>query len=189
MREFKDDEGRPWRLALTVASALRVKDLVSIEVEEEEQQADGTTKKTRRIVPFDLIDIGTIHQTLAVIRSQFAKLGEVLHAILVAQIEEKGLTKEQFLDGLRGDSLDAAARALESEIVDFFPVSLRKMVAGMAAKFDEMTARVLAGAMEKMQTMDVNALSGTPSGKPQESSASTQESGHTDNSQPLETAA
>ena len=187
MKEFKDDEGRPWRLALTVGSALRVKDLVTVEIEDEQEAADGTVTKTKRVVPFDLVDLGTIHQTLTVLRNQFSKLGEVLYAILVKQVDERNLTREQFLEGLRGDSLEAAAEALESEVIDFFPQRLRRMVASMAKKFDELTDQVVAGAEAKMEAMDLSALSGISSGKPQASSACTQESGPTDTLQPLET--
>lgn len=187
MKEFKDDEGRPWRLALTVGSALRVKDMVTVEIEEEQEAEDGTVTKTKRVVPFDLVDLGTIHQTLTVLRNQFSKLGEVLYAILIRQVDEKKLTREEFLDGLRGDSLEAAADALESEVVDFFPQRLRRMVASMAAKFDELTDKIVAGAEAQMATIDVSALPGISSGKPQASLESTQENGHTDNSQLLET--
>jgi hypothetical protein len=190
MKEFKDDQGRPWLIALTVASALRVRDLVSVDVESDETLADGSTRKVKKPTPFDLVDIGTIHQTLAVIRSSFAKLGEVLAALLIAQIAEKNLTKEQFLDGLRGESLEDAARALESEIVDFFPLRLRKMVAAMAAKFELMTAKILTNAMTQMESLDVDAaVYGTASGRLPESSESTPESGPTDNSSSLVTVA
>lgn len=184
MREFKDDQGRPWQIALTVAAALRVRDMVTVDVDAEETQPDGATKLVRRTVPFDIVDIATIHQTLTVLRTQFGKLGEVLYAMLVRQIDARGLTRDDFLDGLRGESLEHAAKALESEVVDFFPLGLRQIVATMAEKFDELTSRVMTQAVEQMQTLTVEKLSGTPCGKPQESLGSTPASGHTDNSPP-----
>lgn len=187
MREFKDTEGRPWQVALTVASALRVRDMVNVETDAEEPQPDGGTKIVRRTVPFDIVDIATIHQTLTVLRTQFGKLGEVLYAILFRQIDARGLTKDDFLEGLRGESLEHAARALEAEVVDFFPLGLRQIVATMAEKFDELTSRVMAQAAEQMQTLTVEKLSGTAFGKPPESSASTPASGPIDNSPPQAT--
>lgn len=184
MREFKDDEGRPWRLALTVASALRVKDLVSVDVTDE----DGT----RRTVPFDLVDAASISQTFQVLRTQYAKIGEVLYAILVKQVAEKGLDKEAFLEGLRGDALDAGVKALESELVDFFPPRLRRMIGLLAAKMDEVAGEMMTKAEAGLEAASAETLiaqSGTPSGKPQESSESTPASGPSDNSSPLETAA
>ena len=184
MQEFKDNEGRPWRLALTVAAALRVKDMVSVDVTDE----DGNTKT----VPFDLVDSGTIPQTFQILRSQFAKIGEVLYAILIKQATEKGLDKESFLEGLRGDALDAGAKALEKELVDFFPLRLRRMIGLLAQKMDEVQFELLGKAEAGLETTTVETLvgqSGVSFGKLPESSASIQASGPSDTSSSLETAA
>ena len=172
MREFKDEEGRPWRVALTIGSVLRVRDMVSVDVVDE----DGD----RRQQPFDMADAGQIAQTFQVLRSQYAKIGEILYAILVKQIEDRKLTREEFLDGLRGDSLDAATKVLEQELVDFFPPRLRKMVGLLASKMDEVSSEMLTKAEASLAAATVESLagqSGMPSGKPQESSASTPEIG------------
>jgi hypothetical protein len=182
MREFKDDEGRPWRLALTVAAALRVRDLVTVTVDELDGEGQPTGKKATR--PFDLVDIGTITQTLQVIRNQYATVGEVLYAILVAQVEERKMTKVEFLDGLRGDALDAGVTALEQELVDFFPLRLRKMVSLLAAKMSEVTGELLDQAEAGLATMSAATLSGTRSGRQPASSESTLESGPSDSSSP-----
>lgn len=175
MKEFKDDEGRPWRLALTVAAALRVRDMVTVEVDE--LDGDGNATGGKRTIPFDIVDVGSISQTFQVLRSQFAKIGEVLYAILVKQVEEKKLTKEQFLEGLRGDALDAGAKALEQELADFFPLRLRKMVGLLAAKMDEVAAELMGRAEEGLTQITAGDLSGMPSGKPPELSAYSQATG------------
>ena len=180
MREFKDDEGRPWRVALTVAAALRVRDMVTVTVDEVDGEGSPTGTKVTR--PFDLVDVGTITQTLQVIRNQYATVGEVLYAILVAQVEERKLTKEQFLDGLRGDALDAGVVALEEELVDFFPLRLRKMVGLLAAKMAEVTGELLDQAEAGLEKVTASALSGTRSGRLPGSSVSTQETGPSDSS-------
>lgn len=180
MKEFRDDQGRPWMVALTVASADRVRGLVTIDVTEDVDQADGTVKRQTRTVPFDLIDAGTISRTLEVLRTNYGKIGEILYAICRGQIEERKLTKEQFLDGLRGDSLEAAQQAIESELVDFFPPGLRKMVGLMVARIREMSATVMSQAEASLETTtaaELLARSGTPSTNVPESSASTPESG------------
>jgi hypothetical protein len=172
VREFRDDQGRPWQVALTVAAAMRVKDSVTVEV-------DGEKK------PFDLVDVASISQTMQVLRGQYTTIAETLYAILQKQVADKKLTKEDFLDGLRGDALDAAAKVLEQELVDFFPLRLRRMVGLLAAKMDEATTELLTraeAAMAAATTSDLLAQSGMPSGQPQGSSASTQESGPSDNS-------
>lgn len=187
MREFKDEEGRPWRVALTVSAALRVRDMVMVTVDALDDDGKPTGLKTQR--PFDLIDIGTIAQTLQVIRHQYATVGEVLYAILVAQVEERKMTRDQFLDGLRGDSLDAGVAALEQEIVDFFPLRLRKMAGLLAVKMREATDELLDRAEADLVNLSAAAVLGPRSGKPPESSESTPESGPCDSSSMPATAA
>ena len=185
MREFRDDQGRPWQVALTVASALRVRDNVTVDVVDEETGE-------RRPVPFDMVDASNISQTFQVLRSQYAKIGEVLYALLTKQVEAKSLSKEEFLDGLRGDSMDAATKALEQELVDFFPQRLRKMIGLLASKMDEVANEMLGRAeagLEKATVESLAAASGMPSGKPPESSESIPASGHSDNSSQHATAA
>lgn len=170
-KEFRDDQGRPWLLALTVDAAKRVKGCVSITNE------DGKT------VPFDLIDTAAINQTITILRSQYLVVGETLCAILSRQIEEKGLTREQFLDGLRGDSLDAATQAIEEELIAFFPQSKRKMIALIASKMEEVQTVMMAKAEAQLEATNVETLlgqSGTQSTKPPESLESIQPVGHSE---------
>jgi hypothetical protein len=179
MREFRDDQGRPWQVALTVAAAMRVKDNVTVEIEGEKK-------------PFDMVDVASISTTMQVLRGQYTTLAEALYFVLVAQVNAKSLTKEQFLDGLRGDALDAGAKALEGELIDFFPERLRRMVGLLAAKMDEASAELMAKAEKAMQeatTADLLEASGMPSTKPQESSDAIPESGPSESSSPLATAA
>jgi hypothetical protein len=192
MKEFKDNEGRPWMVALTVAAADRVKGLVTIDVTDDVEQADGRIERQRRTEPFDLIDAGNISRTLEILRSQYGKIGEILYAICRKQCDEKKLTKEDFLEGLKGDALEAGVKALEAELVDFFPPRLRRMVGLLVAKMDEMAQELTARAEAGLAAATVESLtgaSGMPSTKQPESSASIPASGPSDNSLPLETAA
>lgn len=171
-KEFRDDQGRPWIVALTCAAAKRVRGLVSI-VDE-----DGKT------VPFNIIDTATINQTITILRSQYLTVGETLHAILVNQVEERGITQEQFMDSLRGDSLADGGRCIEEELVSFFPTPIRKMVGLIASKMQEVQTKMLATAEAQLEAVTVENLvgiSGVPSTSVPESSASTPESGHIEN--------
>jgi len=190
VKEFRDDQGRPWMVALTVAAADRVRGLVTLDVTEDVDQPDGSVKRQTRPVPFDLIDAGSIARTLEVLRNNYGKIGEILYAICRQQAEDKKLTRDQFLDGLRGDSLEAAQLALESELVDFFPPGLRKMVALMVARIREMADQVMSQAEAELAgttAAELLARSGTPSGSVPESSESTPASGPSETSSPHET--
>jgi hypothetical protein len=139
VREFKDSEGRPWRLALTCASAARVRDTVRafyFKTDAEGRPTDDLPEER----PFDIVSIAAVAQTLQILRNSYIVLAEALYAILLPQCEEKQVTREQFLEGLSGDSLDAGRVALEEELVAFFPGRLRGVVSSLARKMDELVS-------------------------------------------------
>lgn len=175
MREFRDDQGRPWMVALTVGAAMRVRDTVTVDV-------DGQK------MPFDIINAGNIGITLQVLRSHYATIAETLYAILCRQVEERKVSKEDFLDGLRGDALESAAKVLEQELIDFFPQRHRKPISLLAEKIDETQRLAAERAVASIQAVSADQMLagfGMPSGRHPESSESIQESGLSDNlSQP-----
>ena len=148
MREFRDHEGRHWRVSLTVSSASRVKDLVRVVLPPKSADEPAPTEA----VPFDLIDAGEIARTFQVLRSNFSALGETLAALLLPQIIQKGLTKEQFLDGLKGESLEQGGLAVEEELISFFPPRLRGVVTALAARMTELAETVTKQAEAALQT-------------------------------------
>ena len=139
MREFRDDQGRPWHVALTVSSAARVKDLVRVVLPPKTADEPAPTEA----VPFDLIDAGEIARTFQVLRSNFSALGETLAALLLPQIIQKGLTKEDFLDALRGESLEQGGLAVEEELIAFFPPRLRGAIAALSARMKELADQMI----------------------------------------------
>jgi len=192
MKEFRDDQGRPWMVAITVAAAERVRGLVTVDVTEDVEQSDGTVSRQTRKAPLDIIDTSSIANTLQILRSQYGTVGEVLYAICRKQAEEKKISREDFLDGLRGDAIEAGVKAIEEELVDFFPPRLRKMVGLLATKMDEVATQMLDQAEARMQAATAASLleqSGTQSTRPPESSASTPESGRSETSSSLATPA
>lgn len=138
MREFRDDQGGRWQVSLTVSSAARVKDLVRVVLPPKTADEPATTDA----VPFDLIDAGEIARTFQVLRSNFSALGETLAALLLPQIIQKGLSKEDFLDALRGDSLEQGGLAVEEELISFFPPRLRNVVTALSARMTELAETV-----------------------------------------------
>ena len=178
MREIRDDEGRPWRVALTVNTLLKIRDTVTHQV------ADDETGEIKTL-PLDLADIAAVGNTLNVLKLNYTKIGEILWACCESQAEAKNVSREAFLDGLRGDALEAAAAAVEEELIDFFPKRHRELVSLMASKYDEIAVAQIQQATTQMAAVTADAaLSGMPSGKPQASSDATQANGHSDSSRP-----
>jgi len=173
VKEIRDGEGRTWQLALTVSAILRVRDLVKVATVDQ----NGET----HLVPLDLANIQQIDSVLSAIRLNYTSLGEVLYAAMVPQVESRKLSREEFLDSLSGDCLDAASDAVIDELICFFPNRHRRVVRMMVDKYDEMTAAAVATAEKQVEA------SGMPSLSVPESSASTQATGPTGNSRPRRT--
>jgi hypothetical protein len=148
MREFRDDQGGRWQVSLTVSSAARVKDLVRVVLPPKTADEPAPTEA----VPFDLIDAGEIARTFQVLRSNFSALGETLAAILLPQIIQKGLTQEQFLDALRGESLEQGGLAVEEELIGFFPPRLRGVVTSLSARMTDLADEVTKQAEAALRT-------------------------------------
>tara|TARA_Y100001973_G_scaffold106824_1_gene188484 strand:- start:10753 stop:11283 length:531 start_codon:yes stop_codon:yes gene_type:complete len=175
MRDFKDDEGRPWQIALTVASALRIKQNVNITVDGKE-------------VPFDIVDVQNLSIAMQVLRGNYAALAESIYYICIAQADKKNIDKEQFLEGMRGDCLETAGKALEEELIDFFPLRLREMISLLSTKMTQAQDSLMKKAQEDIEQMDLEEVSGTQFTSAPESSDATPESGPTENSTSLEKA-
>ena len=170
MKEFRDDKGRPWYVSLTVSSAARVKDLVRVVMPPKTADEPAPTEA----VPFDLIDASEIARTFQVLRSNFSALGETLYAILLPAIEKAGLTKEEFLDALRGESLEQGGLAVEEELVGFFPPRLRGPITALSVRMKELADQIIDNAEAALRAP------GPSSGSVQAFSASTPETGPSD---------
>jgi hypothetical protein len=167
VKEFKDSEGRPWRLALTCGSAARIRDMISVPGE------DGKPR------PFDLVDAKTLAESIAMIRTSPILLSEVLYAALMPDVDAKQMNREAFLAGMSGDSLDAGREALESEIVSFSPGRLRGVVSSLLAMMDDLEAKEAAKIKDSIEAMKSGV--GTTSTSSPASSESIPPSGRSEN--------
>jgi hypothetical protein len=147
---------------------MRVRDGVTIDVEGEKR-------------PFKIENVAEVSATFHILRTQYTVLAETLYAILCKQVEEKKLTKDDFFDGLRGDALEAAGKALEEELIDFFPQRRRPLARLTAEAHEQRMEAVIAEAVAQMrEAMTAVTPSTTQSGKQPESLESTLESGLSD---------
>lgn len=157
--EFEDDLGRKWLVALTTQSAKRIKAAVKV------------IDQNGNEVPFDLIDSSMIQVTMQVLRSKYGVVAETMWALVRPQCDAKGVTEEQFQEGMIGDALDRATTCIEEELVNFFPSGLRKVAAKMFRKSEEMRAQAYKEAEKEVDNLKIEELSGKESTKQPELSA------------------
>lgn len=113
MSTFQDNLNRKWRVEVTVRTVKRVRDLVGVDLYE---AADG-----------DLVDR---------IAADPCLLCDVICAVVRPQVEEAGLTDEDFAEGLGGDALDKATEALLAGLAEFYPEQMRHRLRAAMAKRD-----------------------------------------------------
>lgn len=99
MKTFTDNAGRTWTISLTIDSAKRVRDLMSINLLEPEAGE-----------PPLLTRLGTDEILLC----------DVLYCLIKPQADTLNISSEQFGQALGGDVILAAQTAFYEEIIDFF---------------------------------------------------------------------
>jgi hypothetical protein len=153
MKSFTDAAGRTWTLALTLGTALHVKNKLAIDLLQPEAGE-----------PPLLTRLGTDEMLL----------GEVLCALLESQFEAHKVTDADVRMAFDGKTLLAAQKAFYDELTDFFQSRGRmdraKAVAAQARLIEKATAAV----ESKIDTMDLDRIiDGALSGSFPEPSAST----------------
>ena len=122
-------------------------------------------------VPFDLIDSSLIQITMQVLRSKYGVVADTMWALVRPQWDSKGVTEDQFQEGMIGDALDRATTCIEEELVNFFPSGLRTVAAKMFRKSEELRIQAYKDAEKEVDKLKIVQPSGTESTAPQESSA------------------
>lgn len=131
MHAFTDSLGRKWELAINVASAKRVRDLMGVRL-------------------YDLIDNGA--KGLQTLLGDPILLVEVCYHLCK---QAAGLTPDEFFEGFSGDTIEAAADAFFGELVDFFPQpKARESLRKMDQKRKEVQELLLDQQNEKLEALD-----------------------------------
>ncbi|MFO7971921.1 MAG: hypothetical protein R6U40_09240, partial [Desulfobacterales bacterium] len=105
-------------------------------------------------------------------------LVDVLYVLCEEQAQRDGVSDEDFGRGLRGDALDAAARAFLEALADFCPSRKARLIRGLVEKGGKAEEAILARAEKMLASGEIDRiLTGSPSPKPStgspDSSAST----------------
>ncbi|MGB7323753.1 MAG: hypothetical protein WBD31_02700 [Rubripirellula sp.] len=125
MQKFIDRRGRVWIVDIDNTTLRRVKALTDVRL-------------------LDAID-GDLVTRLS---SDPLLLGDVLFAICKPQADQQDVDDESFAEGLAGDSIDEACKALVDGLVAYFPESRRRLLRKAADKQKMIETRGLA-AIEK----------------------------------------
>jgi len=152
MRTFNDAAGREWNLALTIGSASRVRDVLSIDLLQPEA---GDPPLLTRLGTDELL------------------LGEVICCLLADQFEKHKVTEEQVRDAFDGKTLLAAQKAFYEELIDFFLNRGRADRAKAVAAQAKVIEVAVKAAEARIDAMDVDqVVSGAMSGQSPAPSAS-----------------
>ena len=167
MHTFTDAKQRTWELSGNFASYSRVKAKCSVDLT-------------------DIVD--EKRQCLSQLADPFT-LGDVIWCMIEPQAEKRGVTRDDFGEGLDGDAWEAAARALMDEMVFFCRPSARPMLQMTMRKvdqarktLDERMPAMLTEAERRIDEMFAELTRGSSVTNSPGSSASTPEGGACENS-------
>jgi len=112
MKIFKDNNGREWKISITVETIKRVRSLCGVNLLDAIKiEKDG--------VKADLIDQISNDPVLLV---------DIIYCICRPQAEEEKISDQQFGESMIGDTVDAATDALLEELINFFPEAKKKVL-------------------------------------------------------------
>jgi hypothetical protein len=138
MKQFKDNAGRLWQIAINVTSIKRVRDLAR----------------------FDLLDVvkpGS--DAMARLMDDPILLVDVLWCLCAEQAKQANVSDGLFGEAMAGDAIDAGNSALLEELADFFRLpSQRTAIRKVLAKGRLVSDAVLARATAEIEAIDVDAV-------------------------------
>jgi len=136
VKTFRDARDREWTVEVTVATVERV--LAEADV--------------------DMLDTGDENVFLQM-TTQPVRIVHVLYAVLKPQMEAKGLSCEEFADGMKGDAIARASEALTEEWLDFFPdPAERRALRTAMAKTKAFHEKVRAAALKEIESPELETL-------------------------------
>lgn len=135
MSSFKDGLGRDWTVSITLGTVKRVR--------------DATGHNLALVLDDKMAGIATL-------TSDLMEFVNVLWHIVEPQAVAKGVTQEQFLEGILGDSIDAALNAFVDSLADFFPPRQRKILSMTWAKVQATSTTMADNAVAEIEAMDLS---------------------------------
>lgn len=131
MKQFTDKHGADWEISITAGSIKRVRGLIGV----------------------DLYKPGEGEPPLLVRLHEPALFCDVLYAVCQPEAKRRGVTSEQFGEGLAGDTILEARKAFFDEYQDFFLGLGAPVEAASLARVREFFDRVIATGAEAVAAL------------------------------------
>lgn len=131
--KFKDTADRKWNLKLSVPAIKRFQDELDI-------------------------NLGTDMHRVQDLAGDPVKFAAGLVAILRPQIEEAGITEEEFYEALDGSTLHAAAEAYVEACLQFMPAARAKVFRASYERLMEAQDRACDEMLDKIENADFDAI-------------------------------
>lgn len=139
MKQFTDSEGRKWNIVVNVRTAKKVRDVRGVDLFRLHMEEAGR------------------------VFTDPCLLVEVLYDLCEQQVADKGISDMDFIEGIAGDCLDEAAKALMESVEDFFPQSKREALRRIRAKGTEIGQEMEAAALRAIDAMKASDLTSSAS--------------------------
>ena len=134
---FTDRHGQTWDLTLTVGGVRRVESETGIAI----------------------LDVLERPEILADLTMDPMKLCSVLHAILMPQLDERGVSEDDFANMLDGETLERAIDALGGALAGFFVRrGMRETATALLAKLNQVMDRTMENARGTIESMDADEM-------------------------------
>ena len=146
---FTDSLGRNWPIKIAIGGVRRVRETLDYDVTKALDGGEETAK------------LGDV-----------VFLVDLLFELVRPEAERRGISGEQFAEGLNGDVLEAGAAAMAEALVDFFPLARRELYRRALEAGRKLAHRATSLTLQKLDEADALSTSTPISGALPESSDS-----------------
>ena len=120
MKQFVDNAGRSWGITINVDAIRRVRDSLNVDL-----LAAVEGKLIERLVNDPIL------------------LCDVIYVICKSEVDQRGVTDEDFGRAMAGDAIDQATASLLEELVSFFPKGRRELLTKALGKFRQLESKAI----------------------------------------------
>jgi hypothetical protein len=133
MKTFTDNAGRSWSITINVDAIRRARTLVGVDL-------------------LGIVDGQLLQKLIA----DPVLLCDCVYALCKPQADQAKVSDEEFGRAMAGDAIDAATTALLEELVGFFPLGRRRVLAKALAKLKSLEAMATSHAESRLDSAELD---------------------------------